>query len=127
MNKKESGIYKKLLLKERGEILSGVDRITEEMLKKSQRDASGDLSGYTFHMADVATDNYDRDFSLGIADAERETLIKIDEALKRIMDKNYGNCLSCEKSIAKKRLKAVPHAEYCKKCQEKEESQPKAE
>ena len=115
--------YKELLLNERTAILSGVDRIKEENLKKSQRDASGDLSGYSFHLADMATDNYDREFSLSIADGERETLIKIDEALKRIKDKTYGKCLLCNKSITMKRLSAVPHAEYCKICQEKEESQ----
>ncbi len=115
--------YKKLLLKERSDILGGVDRISNDALKKSQREASGDLSGYTFHMADMATDNYDREFSLGIADAERETLLKIDDALKRIKQRAYGKCLSCGKPIAKKRLTAVPHAEFCKICQEKEESE----
>ena len=114
--------YKKLLLKERNEILGGVDRIASDTLKKSQREASGDLSGYSFHMADVATDNYDREFSLGIADAERETLLKIDDALKRIKQKTFGKCLSCSKTIGQKRLTAIPHAEYCKVCQEKEES-----
>ena len=123
MNKKELEKYKKLLLKERSNILDGVDKISEETLKKSQRDASGDLSGYTFHMADMATDNYDREFSLGIADSERETVLKIDEALKRVKDNNYGKCGLCGKSITKKRLVAVPHAENCKACQEKEESQ----
>jgi len=127
MDKKELGKFKKRLLKERADILGGVDRISEETLKKSQRDASGDLSGYSFHMADMATDNYDREFSLSIADSERETLRKIDDALKRIEDNTYGKCLSCGKRIAKKRLMAVCHAEYCKKCQEKEELRKKEE
>jgi len=125
MNKKELEKYKKLLLKERTNILDGVDKISEDTLKKSQRDASGDLSGYTFHMADMATDNYDREFSLGIADSERKTLLKIDDALKKVKDNNYGKCGLCGKSITKKRLVAVPHAENCKACQEKEESQKK--
>jgi RNA polymerase-binding protein DksA len=123
MNKKDLEKYTKLLLEERKGILGGVDRISEENLKKSQRDASGDLSGYSFHMADMATDNYDREFSLGIADGERQTLSKIDDALKRIKENSYGKCQSCGKVIAKKRLNAVPHAENCKVCQEKEEAQ----
>ena len=125
MNKKELDKFKKLLLEERTSILGGVDKISEENLKKSQRDASGDLSGYSFHMADVATDNYDREFSLTIAEGERETLSKIDEALGRINEKSYGKCLACGKAITKKRLTAVPHAENCKTCQEKEESEKK--
>lgn len=118
--------YKKLLMDERNKILDGVTHITADNLKKTQRDASGDLSGYSFHMADMATDNYDREFSLSIADTERETLLKIDEAFKRISDKTYGKCLLCGKDITKKRLKAVPHAENCKICQEKEESKERA-
>ena len=126
MTKKELERYKKNLLEVRAEILGGVDSISKENLKKSQRDASGDLSGYTFHMADMATDNYDREFSLGIADAERETLARIDDALKRIKDRSYGKCLNCQSRISKKRLEAVPYTEYCKGCQEKEESEKKS-
>ncbi len=125
MTKRELERFKKLLLKERIEILGGVDKIKGEALKQSQREASGDLSGYSLHMADMATDNYDREFSLSIADAERETLMKIDDALSRIKDKSYGKCMACGKAISKKRLSAVCHAENCKKCQEKEESQKK--
>ena len=123
MDKKELEKYKKLLLEERTSIIGGVGRITEDNLKKSQRDASGDLSGYSLHMADMATDNYDREFSLGIADTERETLKRIDDAFKRINEALYGKCLSCGKPITKKRLKAVPYAENCKVCQENEEAE----
>lgn len=126
MDKNELEKYKKLLLEERTEIIGEVGRITDDNLKKSQRDASGDLSGYSLHMADMATDNYDREFSLGIADGERETLKRIDDALKRVSETLYGKCLSCGKSITKKRLKAVPYAENCKVCQENEEAEKKA-
>jgi RNA polymerase-binding protein DksA len=123
MNKKELEKYKKLLLEKQKEILGEVGRITEDTLKMSQRDASGDLSGYTFHMADMATDNYDREFSLGIADTERKILLKIDDALKRIDENSYGKCLLCGKIIAKTRLAALPYAEYCRRCQEKQEKE----
>ena len=63
LNKKTCEFYKKLLLEKREELLGDISQISEETLKKSQKDASGDISGYTFHMADVATDNYDREFS----------------------------------------------------------------
>ncbi|MEE8360466.1 MAG: TraR/DksA C4-type zinc finger protein [Candidatus Omnitrophota bacterium] len=122
MNKKEMEKYKKLLLEERLNITGEVNKISEENLKKSRRDSSGDLSGYSFHMADMATDNYDREFSLGIADGERLTLSKIDEALKRMKESTYGKCEGCGKAITRKRLNAVPHAENCKACQEKEET-----
>jgi len=121
MVKKELDKFKKLLLKAREEVFSSVDHITGETRRSSQKDASGDLSGYTFHMADMASDNYDREFSLNLASGERETLIKIDEALKRIEEKNYGKCLSCGKNISKRRLTAIPHAKLCMVCKRKEE------
>jgi len=122
MAKKDLKKYKKLLLKEREKIGGGLSHIAEEALKTSQRDATGDLSGYSFHMADVATDNYEREFSLGRASDEQDLLYAIDEALKRIEDGTYGNCPQCGKQIPKKRLAAIPHTELCIVCQSKNES-----
>ena len=121
MNKRELERYKKRLLEVRAEILGGVGRISEENLKKSQRDASGDLSGYSFHMADMATDNYDREFSLNLASDNQKLVYAIDEALGRIKDKSYGRCVACNKEISRKRLRAVPYAVLCIECQRKEE------
>jgi RNA polymerase-binding protein DksA len=72
-------------------------------------------------MADVATDNYDREFSLGIASTERNFAYELDEALKRIDEGTFGICETCKSLIAKNRLKAVPSARLCVKCQEKRE------
>jgi len=120
MTKKDLEKFKKLLLKRREEIISNVDHITGDT-RKSQKEASGDLSSYSFHMADMASDNYDREFSLNLASGERETLLEIDEALKRIDEETYGKCLFCGRNISKKRLTAVPHAKFCLACKEKEE------
>ena len=95
--------------------------IAKETLNKTAKDASGDLSGYSYHMADHATDDYDRDFSLGRATSEQGILFMIDEAMKRISDGIYGNCLECGRRIAKKRLTALPHGELCIECQKSEE------
>ena len=126
MNKIELQKFKKNLLKLREELAGDVNNIANDA-KKSQRDASGDLSGYSFHLADMATDNYDREFSLGLASSGREALILIDEALKRIEDASFGKCLECDKKIIKKRLKALPYAQYCINCQAKEEHRKKTE
>lgn len=121
MLKMELKKYKELLLKEREKINEQLSHITEDALKKSQRDASGDLSGYSFHMADMASDDYERDFSLGRATEEQKVLFLIDEALKRIDEGTYGNCLQCSLAIPKKRLKALPHTELCIGCQKTKE------
>jgi len=121
LTKKELKDYKKIILKKKEAVLDDLKHITDDTLKKSQKEASGDISGYTYHMADVATDNYDREFSLGLASNERRSLYELDDALKRIDDETFGFCDDCKNPIAKIRLKAVPSARLCIKCQEKRE------
>lgn len=111
---------KKEIMKEREQLLEQITSIKGES-SKSQKDASGDLSGYTLHMADMATDMYNREFSMELAEGERERLYNLEEALKRIDEGAYGRCDSCGGAISKPRLKALPQAKCCIKCQEKQE------
>ncbi len=121
MTKRELEKFKKLLFEKREELTANVNHITGDTRRQSQKEASGDLSGYSLHMADMASDNFEREFSLNLASGECETLLKIDEALKRIDEKSYGKCLTCGKKVSKRRLSAVPYAELCIPCKRKEE------
>ena len=121
MNKKDFKFFKELLMKKKTDLAKGIDHIANDELKTSQRDAAGDLSAYSLHMADMATDNYDREFSLGLADNEQKILNRINAALEKIEENTFGLCEACEKKISKVRLKAVPYAELCVPCQEKQE------
>ena len=121
MEKEELMKLKTQLEEVRVKIAEGLNHIERDNLNRSQRDAAGDLSGYTFHMADMATDNFDREFSLDLASNEQTMLNRIDEALKKIQDGSYGVCENCAKPISFKRLKAVPYAKLCIKCKEDEE------
>jgi len=123
MTKKEAEKYKQILLRQREDILGEIKRIAKES-NKSQKESSGDLSGYSHHMADMASDSYDRELSLNIASGEQEIIYEIDEALKRIKEGSYGKCLSCNKKIPAVRLKAVAYAKGCIGCQSKEEGSP---
>lgn len=120
-NKKELAEFKKIILKKKETALDEIKHISEDTLKKSQKDASGDISGYTYHMADVATDTYDREFSLGLASNERRLFYELEDALKKIDEGNFGICEDCKCLISKTRLKAVPYARLCIKCQEKKD------
>ena len=122
MKKTELDKYKKLLLKKKEEILRAVKHIEQDILSRSQKDASGDLSGYALHIADTATDSYDREFALGLASNAQQILYEIDEALKKVKEKGFGDCQLCEKPIPKKRLNAIPYASLCIACQAKEET-----
>jgi RNA polymerase-binding protein DksA len=113
--------FKKIVLKRKEQLLEDLEHISDDTLRKSQKEASGDISGYTYHMADVASDNYDREFSLGLASSDRKALYELDDALKRIEEGTFGICDECKSSISKARLKAVPSARLCIKCQQKKE------
>jgi RNA polymerase-binding transcription factor DksA len=68
-------------------------------------------------MADVGSDNFDREFALSLVSSEQEALYEVEEALKRIELGTYGRCESCDKSINRERLAAVPFARMCVRCQ----------
>jgi len=121
--KKELELYRERLLNLKDDTLRQMREISQDTLMKTQKDMSGDMSGYGLHMADVASDNYERDFNLSLVSNERRIVLEIDEALKRIDDSSYGICQMSGKPIAKTRLKAIPYAKYSKKCQEKIEKQ----
>jgi len=104
--------FKELLLRRRAEILQNVVQIEDEMLKKSRLDASGDLSSMPIHMADLGSDNYEQEFTLGLVDGERKLLTEIDDALQRIENGTYGICEGTGQPIPKARLEAQPWARY---------------
>lgn len=105
--------FKQMLLEKRAEILASVDEMNDEALKKSRLDASGDLSSMPIHMADIGTDTYDQEFTLGLMDSERELLKEIDDALRRVERGTYGICEGTGRQIQKARLEAQPWARYC--------------
>ena len=117
LSKEAAAKYKKLLLDLRDHLIDGVSFLASDNLKRSNREASGELSGYSLHMADAGTDNFDREFALSLVSSEQEALYEIEEALKRLEHTTYGLCGNCEKPIRKERLEAVPFARLCIQCQ----------
>jgi DnaK suppressor protein len=105
--------FKQMLLEKRGEILSNVNEMEDETLRKSRLNAAGDLSSMPIHMADLGTDNYEQEFALGLMDSERKLLREIDNSLGRIEEGTYGICEGTGKPIPKARLEAQPWARYC--------------
>lgn len=113
--------FRDLLMEHKERIMGDVAALRETHLRSSQRDSTGDLSGYSLHMADMGTDTYDREFGLAVATTEGDTVYLIDIALRRIEEKSYGLCEACGRAIRIERLKAVPWARLCIACKEVEE------
>ena len=126
-NKQELEKFRKILVDLKKKISSEIRHLTEDSIYKSQKDISGEISSYTYHMADMATDSFDREFSYALANNEQELVYLINEALSRIDSGEYGICELCENSIKRSRLNAIPYAKHCLKCQTKEEKRVKKE
>lgn len=109
--------YYKLLLDLRAQLTEGIERHSEESLKRSAKDDAGDLSAYGQNMADGGINTFDRDFVLSLVSSEQEALSEIDAAIKRIHEGTYGVCEVTQKPIAKERLLAVPFTRYSAEAQ----------
>ena len=113
--------FEERLLAERSKIMKEMGHLENTVLKVNQRDSSGDLSGYSFHMADVGTDAMEREKAFLFASTEGRILMEINEALRRLYRGDYGVCESCGEPIARARLEAMPYARLCLACKTKEE------
>ncbi|HHT9108204.1 MAG TPA: TraR/DksA family transcriptional regulator, partial [Candidatus Wunengus sp. YC63] len=103
MKAEEVAQFKKLLLSLRERLVGKVDFMQGEALKKSRQDASGDLSNVPIHMADVGTDNYERDIMIELIQNGEEGVRNIDTALEKIEEGAFGVCELCAKKINKER------------------------
>ncbi len=103
---------KRDLLAKRREITGNVSSMENGALRHQRTD----LSNTPYHMADLGTDNYELENTLGLMDSERRLLLEIEDALDRIEEGVYGICEGSGEMIPLARLRAIPWARYCLKC-----------
>ena len=108
LGKKELEEYRALLHTKRRQLVGMLSGMEDEALRSS----GGNLSNMPVHMADMGSDVYEQDFTLGMAETERAIINEIDAALQRIEDKTFGVCQMTGKPISKARLDAKPWAKY---------------
>ena len=110
LSRKELDGYRQLLLQKRAEIIGDVTAMQNDACNKN---ADGNLSHMPVHMADIGSDNYEQEFTLGLVESERRLLGEIEMALERISNRVYGVCEISGVPIGKPRLDAKPWARYC--------------
>ena len=122
MPKKTLQHFEKRLLEERKRVLKELGHY-DETFNTSLQGADGDLSSYSFHMADQGTDAMEREKAFLFASQEGRFLWHIDEALRRLYrsPETFGKCHSCGEDIDFDRLDALPHARLCITCKQREE------
>lgn len=108
LSKKDREEFLQLLLEKRAEIIGNVRGMEDA------RNASlGDIAHMPLHMADVGSDNFEQEFTLGLMESEREMLREIEEAILRMREGYYGVCLESGRPIQRMRLEFAPWAKYC--------------
>ncbi len=123
LTKKEQAHFEQRLLEERAKIVKQLAQY-DESFSDTLQGSDGDLSAYSFHMADQGTDAMEREKAFLFASKEGRLLYHIDEALRRLykFPEKYGRCEECGDEIGSERLDALPHARLCIECKEREEN-----
>jgi len=119
MTKAEIDNYRQLLQALHQRLNGDVSHLADEALRKAGGEASGSLSNTPIHMADLGTDNFEQEFTLGLLENEEKSLEEITAALQRIDTNLFGVCEECKKPIPKARLQALPFTRYCVVCARK--------
>jgi DnaK suppressor protein len=102
--KPEWARFQKHLLELRERLLNQMNGLAKE--------SAEEMAGYSLHMADSGTDNFDRDFALSLLSSDQDAIYEIEEALKRIEKNTYGICELTGKPIPKARLEAIPWTRF---------------
>jgi RNA polymerase-binding protein DksA len=110
--------FKEMLLQERRRVQSAIDNLHESH-PGTISDETGEDAVYDNHLADTATETYDRELDYTLEENSEHVLAEIDAALQRIDAGTYGTCTNCGSEIAPERLEARPWATLCIDCQRK--------
>ena len=104
--------FRRLLVDKRRSLIGDMNGMEGNSLGRNMQESSGDLSNMPTHPADIGSDNFEHEFTLGLLESERELLEEINNALSRIETKWYGICLGTGEPIPKARLKIKPWCKY---------------
>lgn len=101
--------FRELLLEKRRELLGDVSSMEGEALRSG---GGSNLSSLPIHMADMGTDNYEQEFTLGLVEKDRNLLREIQSALMKIKAGTFGICEATGLPISRPRLDAQPWARF---------------
>ena len=113
MDKKKVEHYKRRLLTKQEELL--------RLVTNSEKDGREADEEATQDIADKAANSYTKEFLFHQSDENRRVLQLVNEALERMKDGTYGQCVECQQEVQQKRLEAVPWARHCIECQGKQD------
>jgi DnaK suppressor protein len=112
--------FRQALLEERRRVEAALQNLHDEHSGSLTED-SGEETAYDNHLADTATETYDRELDYTLEENSEHVLAEIDAALARIEEGTYGICTNCDRPIPVERLEALPWATLCIDCQRERE------
>jgi RNA polymerase-binding protein DksA len=116
LNAIETDRFRETLLEARQRVEAAIQNLHDEHPGTLVED-SGEETAYDNHLADTATETYDRELDYTLEENSEHVLAEIDSALKRIEEGTYGTCTNCDRPIPVERLEALPWATLCIDCQ----------
>jgi RNA polymerase-binding protein DksA len=112
--------FRDLLLDERKRVVAAIQNLHDDH-PGTISDETGEDAVFDNHLADTATETYDRELDYTLEENSENVLGEIDAALKRIEDGTYGICTNRGEQIPLERLEARPWATLCIDCQRERE------
>jgi RNA polymerase-binding protein DksA len=106
---RELEVFRDKILAKRREIVGDMSSMEREALRSG---SGSNLSNLPLHMADMGTDNYEQEFTLGLMEKDRKLLRDLNDGLAKIQNGTYGICEGTGKPISNARLEAQPWARY---------------
>lgn len=119
MNRDRMEYFSKRLKEEKEIINNTINSMKDNGLLMGQMDQVSELSMIDNHPADMGTEMFDKEKTFALLGNEKNILKQIDSAADRIKNGTYGVCELCGKEIPEERLKFMPYAVRCVKCESK--------
>ena len=114
-SKKELDYFRDHILEKRRKLLEEMGDLLENAHIANESASTSD-STYAYHMADVGTDQGEREKAYYWLARENKYLGYLDRALQMIEDGSFGICQTCGSLISRERLEEVPHTTSCFSC-----------
>ena len=119
MTKPDFALHRERLLALRARLRGEITQLANTALNKNHAEPSS----MPTHMADLGTDNFERELSLSLLGNEEDVLDQIETALERIEKGNYGQCEACGRKVVQARLEAMPYVALCVRCASQREQE----
>ena len=104
------------------QFLEAERRQMDDDVRERMRDGRSDGHQGARDVVDIADATLQQEIDLALLQMRVATVGRIGEALRRLDAGRYGSCFECDEAIAESRLRALPFAVRCRRCEEKRET-----